>query len=194
MTLSPGFDQPVADGQAVFRGALDALARPGSVVALTALPPAPAPLLPAAAALVLALADVDTPLWLDPILLSEAVLGYLRFHCGCPIVAQPSQAVFAVVAEPATMPPLHCFALGDDEYPDRSTTLILQLPALEGGPEVSLAGPGNALARRIAPAGLPAGFWAMARDNHALFPRGVDLLLVAGGSLLALPRSSRVEG
>ena len=194
MTLSPGFEQPVADGQTVFRGVLDALARPGSIVALTPVPPAPPPLAPAAAALVLALADVDTPLWLDPMLRSADILAYLRFHCGCPMVALPSAAAFAVVADPTAMPPLDSFALGDDQYPDRSTSLILQLPALHGGPAVSLAGPGNAVAKRIAPKGLPAGFWDMARDNHALFPRGVDLLLVAGGSVLGLPRSSRVEG
>jgi alpha-D-ribose 1-methylphosphonate 5-triphosphate synthase subunit PhnH len=32
-----------------------------------------------------------------------------------------------------------------------------------------------------------------ARKNHALFPRGVDLLFVTADAVAALPRSTRVE-
>ena len=42
--------------------------------------------------------------------------------------------------------------------------------------------------------GLPDDFPALWAANHALFPRGADLLLCCGTTLAALPRSVRVEG
>jgi alpha-D-ribose 1-methylphosphonate 5-triphosphate synthase subunit PhnH len=39
---------------------------------------------------------------------------------------------------------------------------------------------------------LPDGFVAARADNRALFPRGVDVLMVAGSDLVALPRSTVV--
>ena len=41
--------------------------------------------------------------------------------------------------------------------------------------------------------GLPADFVAVWQRNHALFPRGVDLILCAGTPLAALPRSVSIE-
>jgi alpha-D-ribose 1-methylphosphonate 5-triphosphate synthase subunit PhnH len=41
--------------------------------------------------------------------------------------------------------------------------------------------------------GLPADFVAVWQRNHALFPRGVDLILCAGRSVAALPRSVSVS-
>jgi alpha-D-ribose 1-methylphosphonate 5-triphosphate synthase subunit PhnH len=42
-------------------------------------------------------------------------------------------------------------------------------------------------------AGLPGDFVARWAANHALFPRGVDLVLCAGERLAALPRSVAIE-
>ena len=61
----PGFADPVADAQSCFRAVLDATSRPGTVKAAgTGLRP-PVPLDPATAAVLLTLADADTPLGLD---------------------------------------------------------------------------------------------------------------------------------
>jgi len=91
------------------------------------------------------------------------------------------------------MPPLSAFQAGSDEYPDRSTSLILQLPALRDGEVWSLKGPGIRESRSFAPAGLPAPFRGWLEENHRLFPRGVDVIFTSGSSLAALPRSSRLE-
>jgi alpha-D-ribose 1-methylphosphonate 5-triphosphate synthase subunit PhnH len=42
--------------------------------------------------------------------------------------------------------------------------------------------------------GLAPAFWQALRRNHAMFPRGVDLILVAGTEILALPRTTFLEG
>ena len=63
---------------------------------------------------------------------------------------------------------------------------------LHGGPLLTLTGPGIDGSETIAPVGLPEGFVAARADNRALFPRGVDVVLVSGRDLLALPRTTVV--
>lgn len=82
---------------------------------------------------------------------------------------------------------------GTDETPETSATIILQVRSLETGPRFSLEGPGLKYPAIIAIDGLPADFAAIWQRNHALFPRGIDLVLCAGNQLMALPRSVNIE-
>lgn len=190
--LAPGFADPVLAGQAVFRAVMMALARPGIIRDLPVdLPPPPRPLTPELAGVALALADPDAALWLDvPLAASPEVATYLRFHTGARLVADPAEAAFALVGAPGALPPLSSFALGTDEYPDRSTTVAIAVPHLEGGAPITLSGPGIRGRITVAPPSLPADFAAALRANRALFPRGVDCLLVAPGGVLGIPRSA----
>jgi alpha-D-ribose 1-methylphosphonate 5-triphosphate synthase subunit PhnH len=191
--LCPGLADPVFDAQTVFRRALDAMAQPGTIQHLDLDLAPPAPLGVAATALVLALVDFETPLWLDAAAGSGAAPASLRFHCGCPLVEEPAAAAFALIADAGAMPPLSAFNLGSDQYPDRSTTLIIEVAALEGGRPWTLSGPGIKEKCQFAPIGLAHDFVPWLQDNHLLFPRGVDIFLTAGRSLAALPRSTRLE-
>ena len=85
------------------------------------------------------------------------------------------------------------FALGTPDYPDRSATLLLPVLSLTNGAPLALTGPGIETDRTIAPAGLPAGFLPVMAQNHAGFPLGFDLVLVAGEDALALPRTTRIR-
>src|SRR3546814_2785400 len=91
------------------------------------------------------------------------------------------------------MPRLARFAQGVDQYPDRAATLLLQVPSLEGGPAVTLSGPGIRDTAVIAPFGLPEWFWNDWRLNAAQFPLGVDIFLTCGEAVVGLPRSIRSE-
>jgi alpha-D-ribose 1-methylphosphonate 5-triphosphate synthase subunit PhnH len=192
--LKPGLADPVHDSQRIFRGLLDAMAQPGRRVALGAGIEAPQPLDPATAAAALTLADYDTPAWIDWIADTPQVRSYLKFHCGCPIVERSQEAVFAVISDPENMPRLALFAQGLDQYPDRSATLLLQVPSLEAGPGVTLRGPGIRETARVAPAGLPDWFWNDWRLNAGQFPLGVDIFLTCGEAVIGLPRSTLAEG
>src|SRR3546814_12495480 len=88
------------------------------------------------------------------------------------------------------MPRLALFAQGVDQYPDRAATLLLQVPSLEGGPAVTMRGPGIRDHAVIAPFGLPAWFWNDWRLNAAPLPPGVDLFLTFGQADLGLPSST----
>lgn len=195
-TLQPGFADPVLDAQRGFRSLLDASARPGSVHEL---PPAPrvGALPPAATALCLTLADFETRLWLQPALRGPAENGWLDFHCGCRYEDDPADADLALSA--ATRTPLpDAFCWGDELYPDRSTTLALLVDGLSAGAapgatRLTLRGPGIDGDARLAVAGPAAGFWRALRASRAAFPRGVDVFLLCGDRVAALPRSVAFE-
>lgn len=186
--LTPGFAEPVLDAQRCFRAVLEAMARPGRVQRLPGLPTPPAPLGAAAAAVLLTLADAETPVWLDA---GEAAAAWLRFHAGAPITATPAEATFLLAS--GTPPALAELAQGSDEEPHRSATLIVQVATLEEGAGWRLTGPGIEHAHRLRVTGLPTGFAAEWQANHARFPCGIDLILCAGERLAALPRTTTLE-
>jgi len=189
-----GFAQPVLDAQQGFRALMDGLANPGTVRPLDFDLAPPAPLTRELAAIALTLCDHDSPIWLDALLAkSDAVIGWLRFHTGATIVSEPAEADFALIADPAAMPSLDRFALGSDQYPDRSTTLAVAISGFAGGALLRLKGPGIKADATIAPSGLGAEFLDQWTANRALFPRGVDLLLVADGEVIGLPRTTRIS-
>lgn len=186
-----GFANPVSDSQQVFRAALDALARPGSIENIAIETEAPAGLAPATAALLLALLDFETPVWLqspDP-----EVEAFLRFHCSCPLTRDPGAARFALLTDPEKAPAIEAFEQGSAEYPDRSATLILQVEKLSTDGGMRLSGPGIADACHLHAAPLPADFREQAVANHLRFPRGVDFFLCSGNRLAALPRTTVTE-
>src|SRR5688500_11103017 len=128
--LKGGFSEPVFGAQQTFRALMDALANPGQVQSLTAPLEAPPGLVPELAAIVLTMCDHDTSVWLDTSLMeSESVLAWLRFHTAAPVTTDPTRASFALVSGADALPALAQFALGTDEYPDRSTTIALHIPS-----------------------------------------------------------------
>lgn len=207
--LTAGFADPSLDAQRCFRAVLEAMSRPGRVQHLDAgLAEPPAPLGVAAGAVLLTLADADTPVWIDDVAAPAA--DWLRFHAGCPLVAAPGEAQFALAC--GAMPALDALAQGTEEAPQDSATLVLQVASLAQGallqvaslaqgtsPPVAsraalrLTGPGIETAHMLQVEGLPPGFVAAWARNAALFPRGVDVILCAGATLAALPRTLRIE-
>lgn len=191
-SLAAGFADPTDDAQRLFRRVLDAFSHPGRIVSLAGAAPGPGTIAPATVAYLLTLADRDTPLWLAPAFDHPEIRDYLRFHAGTPIVASRRDAVFAVLRNDDAEP-FEGFAAGTDTYPDRSATLVIEVPSLDEGPVRLCRGPGIDGDARLAITGLDDGFWRQCAANHALFPCGVDLVFASGSSLLALPRSIAVE-
>jgi alpha-D-ribose 1-methylphosphonate 5-triphosphate synthase subunit PhnH len=184
----PGFTDPVGEAQATFRAVLDAMARPGSLHRVGEQLRAPAPLDQATAAVLLTLVDQETPLWLHPA--ATAAREWLAFHCGASIVDAPAKAALGLAL---SLPDFTAFSMGSHEAPESSATLIVQIAALESGTRYRLSGPGLRMPAVLTATGLPQGFAALWQNNHTLYPRGVDLILCAGTTLAALPRSVTIE-
>lgn len=190
--MRAGFGHEALGSQAAFRAALNALAHPGRVTPMPVDAECPPTGQAAAAVLLLALLDADCKLWLSPTLAASSSATWLRFHTGCRVVAEAAQATFAWVAQGDALPALGSFAQGSDLDPEGSTTLVIDLPSLDSGAPWQLCGPGIAGTQTLRPLGLPEGFVAQWADNHAAFPRGVDLFLCAPGAIAGLPRTTRI--
>lgn len=191
--LPAGFADKVLCAQATFRSVMDAMARPGSVQRIACVAGAPAAMMRGTAAIALTLFDHDTPLWLDSRMSETAdVSKWLRFHTGAPVVADSSICSFALIGDARALPALDRFAFGSNEYPDRSTTLILQVESLREGTAFELRGPGIDGTATLRAVLQPADLFERLAINAALFPRGIDVVLVSDDAVVAIPRTTRL--
>ena len=191
--LPPGFVDKVLSAQSTFRSVMDAMARPGSVQRVVPMAGTAGVMMRGTAAIALTLFDHDTPLWLDPRMSeSSDVLKWLKFHTGAPVIQDSSIAVFALISDGVLLPPLERFALGTNEYPDRSTTVIIQVASLDSGPTFELRGPGIDGVTTLQASFKPFDLFEQLRFNETLFPRGIDVVLVADDAVVAIPRTTRI--
>jgi alpha-D-ribose 1-methylphosphonate 5-triphosphate synthase subunit PhnH len=208
----PGFADPTRDAQRAFRAVLGALAHPTRSFPLARPADPPAALGPGLAAVALTLLDEDCAVWLGGALAhDDEVAAWLAFHTGARRANAAAEADF-VIADPAALPPLASLALGTDEAPHLSATVVLDVRDCAGPPNVGLPNTGlpntglpNAVPARFRASGpgidgtaiLTApwaadGFSAEWHRNTGIFPRGVDLLLVDDDTVAALPRTTRL--
>lgn len=186
-----GFKDPIHDSQKTFRQALLAMSEPGKWQQTSAVE-AIESLNPGTISLVLSLLDADTYLWLPKAWQSIAVSANLTFHSGCKITSIQEKAQFAIydladfLAETS-----FDFSLGDERYPDQSTTIIIQLPENMPNYQSKWQGPGIQN-HRLCELPLPAEFWNI-RQKLIAFPCGIDFIFTRGDQILALPRTTQIS-
>lgn len=190
-SIGRAFQDPVLDSQHAFRTVLAAMAEPGIVHELDVGIDPPGGVAAAALVIALTLADQETPVWMTGER-SEDVLSYIRFHTGCPIAMQPRGARFAILTTETAHVPLTAFDAGDERYPDRSATLIIECPSLKAGPATHWKGPGIPDVRTVTITPPRSDLWRDIRANNGRYPLGVDMFLVSGHYVVGLPRSTSV--
>lgn len=162
--------------QATFRQLLHAFSYPGTIV------PVASPLVHVLAALVdgaVALADPHGLLDARMQILLEATL------------VEPAEAHFIVANGSRT--PGFVPRLGTLAAPEQGATIILRVQRLGSGEPLEFRGPGIAGTSTLQVEGL-SSIWLRSRDQwNAGFPRGVDLILIDGEQVAALPRTTRVN-
>jgi alpha-D-ribose 1-methylphosphonate 5-triphosphate synthase subunit PhnH len=191
--LPAGFVDKVLSAQSTFRSVMEAMARPGRVQQVIAGVGTPGPLMSGAAAIALTLFDHDTPIWLDARMRQyPEVAKWLKFHSGAPVVDDSSISSFALIDDGGALPDLSRFALGSNEYPDRSTTLVIQVESLTHGRDYELRGPGIDGVTILRATIEPMDLFERLSINKTLFPRGIDVVLVSGDAIAAIPRTTRL--
>ena len=182
--LTGGFAKAPQESARAFRAVMNVMARPGLIETLTGAEP-PAPMSTAAGTLALTLLDGNTPVHLAGGLDCPDVQDWITFHTGAPFAGR-EHCAFAFGAWDDLLP-LSGYPVGNPEYPDRGTTLIVEMPVLETAGAM-LRGPGI---KDTAALNLPdlAAFQA----NAKLYPLGLDFLFTCGDRIAALPRSTKVE-
>ena len=136
--LGGGFTAAAHQSAHAFRAAMQAMARPGLIVDIGGAVP-PAPLSIAAGTLILTLCDPGTPLFLAGDHDCIGVRDWVTFHTGAPLTGAATCS-FAVGTWQALLP-LSAYPSGTPEYPDRSATLIIEMPLLSATGPI-LRGPG----------------------------------------------------
>lgn len=164
--------------QAAFRRLAQAFSRPGTVHALShaALPLVPATLLDGATSLSDAQSLLET-------------LDRDRLET---VLTTPDTAHFVLAR--ADIAPDFTPALGMLESPEQGATLLLVVQSLHEGQALTLAGPGIQGQREIRLRGMDADWLTARAEWNAAFPLGVDMLLMAGHEVMALPRTTRIQG
>ena len=181
--LQGGFTDAPRDAARAFRSVMTVMARPGRIDVLKGAVPL-APLSRAAGVLILTLCDGETPLYLAGASDTKLVRDWVRFHVAAPLVG-PTEAVFAV-GDWAALMPVSPYNIGTPDYPDRSTTLIVECEKLVVTGAV-LTGPGIEHSSQL---GLPD--LTVLQQNAALFPLGLDFFFTSGAQVAALPRTTKV--
>lgn len=182
-SLEGGFMDAPREAAYAFRALLTTMARPGTIETLAGAAP-PQPLSQAAGTLLLTLTDADTPVYLAGGADTREVRNWIAFHTAAPL-SGPTDAMFALGRWEDILP-LEAYPIGTPEYPDRSTTLIVECDRLEPVGSV-LTGPGI---RQSTMLSLPDAD-ALAQ-NSRLFPLGLDFYFTCGDRVAALPRSTRI--
>lgn len=183
-TLDGGFARAPHDAATAFRAAMRAMAMPGNIETLAGAA-GPELLSPAAATLLLTLCDPETPICLAGAHDAAPVRDWITFHTGAPFTG-PAHAMFALGTWRA-LAPHDAYATGTAEYPDRSATLIVEMPDL-AATGARLTGPGIETETCLTVPDI-----AFSQANARLYPLGVDMFLTHGNRVAALPRTTQVR-
>lgn len=186
------FADPVGDASRMFRAILTAMSHPGRTVAAYGPADFPKTLGTTGFGAALTLLDADTPVYLSPRTDDAQTKANLRFHCGCPIVTDPSAAAFAFMKLTEAEKLLPQIARGTPDYPDKSGTALILVDGFTNDDTVRLTGPGIFKYKTLGMKS-PRSFWSVLRENSERYPLGFDTVLVGDGEIVALPRSTRIE-
>ena len=199
--IGTGFSDISIGSQSIFRAALEALSYPGRNVPVEVTFEAPKAAHASSSGLMLALLEPGSLLWLSPSLASTDAATWIVFHTDCKITQQQHEADFAWIKNWDELPLLENFALGTDEYPDHSTTCVIDLALPTSSsistPSLTLTGPGIAHHSTIdllsATSAQAEDFVRQWTQNHSCFPRGVDFFFATNTGLIGLPRTTRID-
>ncbi|WP_380057371.1 phosphonate C-P lyase system protein PhnH [Falsihalocynthiibacter sp. SS001] len=181
--LGGGFTRIPQQSALGFRSAMTAMARPGEIQTVSGAN-GPAPLSIAASVLLLTLCDADTSVFIGEAHDTEAVRAWITFHTSAPFTSR-SEAMFAIGAW-NDLGSTDEYAIGTDQYPDRSATLIVEMDQLTNT-GATLSGPGIEGTARLTVPDL-----AFSQKNALLYPLGIDLFLTCEDRVAALPRTTKV--
>jgi len=199
--IGRGFSNPTVCSQAVFRQSLVALSLPGQAQAIDPSLSSPAIQVPlnanaAAAALLLALLDQDCKVWLSSGFANSNAAAWLRFHTGCTLVTESSQADFVWVAHAHEIPVFDHLAQGNAQYPEQSATCVVQVLDFATAPSAdawTLTGPGIQGTGHLKLVGLADTFASERRRSQVHAPCGIDFFFTHNDTLIGLPRSTHVK-
>ncbi|WP_424984103.1 phosphonate C-P lyase system protein PhnH [Maritalea sp. S77] len=191
--IAQGFTDLTHQSQQSFKAIMDAMAQPGKIYDAPHKVDNAGALNPVAAMAALTLCDAETLIYLDEALNTTETRQFLAFHTGAATTSDPQKAQFAFLSSAGPLEGDHAFNMGNHEYPDQSTTVIIAVNDLANQAGATLSGPGIETSRAFASSSLSEQFWQQAEANNAEYPLGIDHIFVTETQLAALPRSTKIN-
>lgn len=184
------FTTAARESQSVFRQALQALARPGSVYQLPEVRPFPRLEARYGYALLSAVADHEVSIAVTGA--SDAEAAFASLGTGArPVPPEEADYVLALADDPGLPRRVQ---RGLPDTPELGATLIVVVRTVgAGGLALGLTGPGVASSASLSVTGLVRETVLARNEACAEYPLGIDLLVVDGdGRLAGIPRTTNV--
>jgi len=163
---------------ATFNAILGAFSRPGTVHRLPEAGPA---------SIVHALLDRECRAWAD----TASVEEMIRASGATVVPSDLAGHLFLSLDSDAALDRLARVGTGEGLYPDEGATVVT--PArLADGPQLRLTGPGIEGQALVRLGGLHPALWRL-RAGLCRYPQGIEMIVVDGDRIAAIPRSTTVE-
>ena len=186
-----GNDDAAPGSQQTFRAIFAAMEHPGRLVTIHENPYAPDVLNSASAAVCLTLLGYETPVWTDADLNSPAI-SWLQLGCESSVVTETCMAYYAIITKPACMPALNFFRIGPFEYPEKETTIIVQVDDIIPATGTDHSNVVTYKTAWLEFKGITEKFWIQWRQLSRLNPPGINIFITCDDVLVALPRIKRI--
>ena len=184
-----GFKNKTFESQEAFHLILQATANPGKKVKFMNHNYSQEDLHISSVNIIFTLLDLDTNVFIQSAQ-ENTISNFIKLHTGSPITKNKVESDFAVVTDGDL--DFDSFNEGLDQYPDKATTLIIQIQSMSQGEDFVLSGPGIKNSNRITLSGIPHNFKEKVNANSSKFPLGVDIFLTCKNELISLPRTIKI--
>ena len=191
------FDDEIHNSQDCFREILKAMSEPGTKVKLNYIKgfgKAAA----ASTQILLTLSDNMTSIWFSEYFKKDTDLtNNISFYTNSKIVNNSKYSTFALIdgSEEQYFEGTLPFSVGSLEYPDKNTTVIVEVSSFSHGESYFLKGPGIQSTKPLTISGIPKSliYYLINRKNEDIFPMGIDFIFVCDEEVIAIPRTTLME-
>ena len=102
-------------------------------------------------------------------------------------------AKFVIITRPANMPALDTFRVGRFEYPEKATTIVVQVDDIAPAVENKNCNIFVNNTAQLDLKGISRNFLYQWRQLSSLYPMGIDIFVICEDVLTALPKTKRNE-
>lgn len=201
LDLLPAFIDESTDSQVVFRNILKVMSEPGTIIDMSG----NAELYSIRASLSIqqnklsclwsvaqTLLDSDCSVFVCASLSDKSFIQSLSFFTGVSFSQDIKSADFIFMSM-HELKDLNNFNLGGIEKPHLSSTVLVYVDSITAVDQIILSGPGIKDSRSLALSGLDSEKIDLLKNNHKLYPCGIDFIFCSEINMTAITRSTKIK-
>jgi alpha-D-ribose 1-methylphosphonate 5-triphosphate synthase subunit PhnH len=201
LDLLPAFIDESTDSQVVFRNILKVMSEPGTIIEMTGTEEpyntqsslnSQKYKLSCLWSVAQTLLDSDCSVFVCASLNDKSFIQSLSFFTGVSFAHDIKSADFIFMSM-HELKDLNDFNLGGIEKPHLSSTVLVYVESMSAAEQIMLSGPGIKESRSLALAGLDAEKIDLLKNNHKLYPCGIDFIFCSETSMTAITRSTKIK-